>query len=496
MKLLLLLLILLLLSIILKKYKKLLVLFSVLFIISFYFFLSANFFYRESFYPKKNINYYNLCCNYYNLLTDSLKKHQLNFLADKKIDYENYHFYINSNQLILLDTSVYKNKIYLYFGITPVLLFYLPFNLITGLYLTDKFIVFILSCFIFLISLFIVKKILESITETKNIPVNLIILSIFLIGICNLLPFLVIRTAIYEVAITTAIFLLLITFCSFYYYITTKNLKIKYILTFCISLTLCLTVGARPHYILFIPIFFFAVICLQLKEKNNLKSIINSVIIFLIPCLIYGTILALYNYLRFDSIFEFGWKYQINPQNQAKFIPSIKDFIICLQNNFFLVPNINDTTIFSLTETSGHSIGNEYVTGIVWTCPVILILLFIPHFLKRIYKENSNTFIFILTLLLVTTVNIITLNFFGMLLRYIFEYLCLMIILSVLIFLFYISRIKDKLLKNFFNIIFMFIFVYSVFINISLLFCKENAISYLIDENLITNYTKIVMFLF
>ena len=477
------------------KYKKVFICFSILLVFGFYFFLSVNFFNKESFFPSKNIQYNLFCSNYYNLLVDSIKEYKL-YISDNINDIKSFYIETNNStqKLYLIDTSVYKNKVYLYFGITPVIFFYLPFNLITHLYLTDKFLVFILSCFIFLLSLFLIKKVSEQITDINKIPSNIVILCIFLTGCCNLLPFLVIRSTIYEVAITTAVFLLLITFCLFYYYINTKALKTQKILNFCISLTLCLSVGARPHYVLFVVLFFFVIIWLKYNETKKIKDIIYSAFIFFVPCLIYGSLIALYNYIRFDSIFEFGWHYQINHLNLFDYKMTITDFFIGLKNNLFIPPSINGTTLFSLTKTSGHRLGCEFITGTIWTCPIIFILFFIPKFLKTFYKKDINIFVFLLTIILTMIISFIISDIFGMVIRYLFEYLHIMIILSLIIFLFYISKVKDRTLKNFFNYLFILIFVFSLFMNISLLFCEDN---FTICSSLQgTCHTKIIQFLF
>jgi hypothetical protein len=255
-----------------------------------------------------------------------------------------------------------------------------------------------------------------------------------------------------------------------------------------------LSVGARPHYIIFIPIFFLIIIWIKYKKTRNVHEILFSALIFLIPCLTYGIVLALYNYLRFDSIFEFGIKYQANNHHMNTFMPSIKDFIVGLKNNFMLLPNINEYTFFSLTKAYGHRMGNEYITGFLWTCPMIAILIFLPDFLKKTYKENSNTFIFLSTMIFIIVINIIIASIFGMVIRYIFEFSSLMIIVSLIIFLFYISTMEDRTVKIFLNILFVLIFIFSIFINTSLLFCRENFWTH--DSLKNTNYTEIVNFLF
>ena len=187
-----------LLSVLFSEYHKICIVFSILIVLLFYFFLSKSFFHTESFYPDTKISTYKPCGNYYNLLLESLK-HGKFFITNIN----------NSQNIHILDTSIYKDKVYLYFGLTPLLLFYIPFKLITSLYLTDKFITFILGCVIFLLYLLILKIF----TEKLNLKVNhfIIILSIFLIGICNYEPFLIIRGAIYEVCILTSMTCLLIS---------------------------------------------------------------------------------------------------------------------------------------------------------------------------------------------------------------------------------------------------------------------------------------------
>ena len=490
-----------------KLYKPCIII-SVFIVFSFYFFLQKNFFYKESFWPSPTLNCSISCkCNYYNILAESLKEKKLYISEYKeKINYKTDYFIvlekrINSNNkdykisFSLLDTSYYKEKIYLYFGITPVLLFYLPFNLITGLYLTDKFLVLILSLFVFLFSLLLIKELLGKIVDFNKIPKNINILSIFIIGLCNLMPFILTRTAIYEVAITTAVFLLLTSCIALYFYLKQTNAFLCMIL----ALLLSLCVGARPQYVFLIPIFFMAICLNNYYNTKNIKYVIKQVSLFLIPCIIVGTLLALYNYFRFDSIFEFGFKYQINPYEFIKFKPKIStfinDLIVATKQILFKLPDMNVKTIFSLVESSGHSLGNEYVTGLIWTYPFIGIFLFIPNFLKNIYNKDKQIFIFISVIICTILTNFIVTSLFGIIQRYIFEYLFLITILSIIMFLFYIYKTKDKILKYFLNIIFVIIFFWSIFINISLLFCRKNILDILYNLNH-AYFNKVVCFLF
>ena len=301
------------------KSKKVFVILSIFLIFSFYFFLEKSFFPPEGIFPSTENRTYYLCVNYYNLIVDAIKNKKLYITTSKnypKLEMDNIYrnytdlFFEDDKYQPLLDVSYYKGKVYLYFGITPVLLFYLPFNLITGFYLTDKILGLILASLSLLVLLLIFKKFTE---KFENQPSNIVgILSVFLIGLCSYIPFLLIRNRIYEIAIITAVLMLMLSFLFLYYYLKETNVKKQYILVFLISFCLALSVGARPFYVLHIPLFFILIIFLKYKQTKSISIVIKTAVAFLIPCLLYGTIVALYNYLRFDSIFEFGFKYTLN----------------------------------------------------------------------------------------------------------------------------------------------------------------------------------------
>lgn len=518
------------------KYNKLTILFCVFIVLLFFFFLSKNFFHAESFCPTKKIQTYSSLGNYYNFIVNSIKnKHKfyihINYaefpLLNKQDIYKNYKkYYVEDKKYgALLDTSLYKGKIYLYFGLTPLMLFYMPFHLITGLYLTDKLLVFVLGCFSFLLLLFFVKKLIFH--HFTHSPFHLLV--IFILGFCSYLPFILIRSATYEVAISTAMFLLLGSFVILYFYLNKiqRDTASKYSITenhhcgsrsaiyanktsllssaflsirqsdfllFLLGLLLSLSVGARPHYVLFIPIFFTAVCIMNYYNIKNIKYVMRQTIIFLTPCVIIGAILALYNYLRFDSIFEFGWKYQLNDLRQYAYYPTIKDSLLALKYNLFQFPEINKETVFCLAETKDHIFGNEFVTGIVWTYPFVFLFVFLPSYLWETYKKNKNLFCITVLMIIVVIINVFVTSFIGMICRYFFEYMPFIIILSMQLFYYMYSKLNTKFLKNISEIFFVLIFIYSIFINISLVFSNNYAIFY--KETSRNNYAKIVKILY
>ena len=461
-----------------SKYKKIFIIVSIFIVFLFYFFLSRNFYHTETFYPSKTITIYESCGNYYNLLVNSLKK-------------SNFHIATMQNLQGInpFDTSKYKGKLYLYFGLTPLLMFYIPFHLITSLYLTDKFLVFILGCITFLLHLLLLKIFMEKLKIKSQ--TFIIILSIFLIGICNYAPFLIIRGVIYEVCIFTAIICLLISILILLY--LNEHSKYKRSLISLLGLLLALCVGTRPQYILFIPVFYLTLLYVEYHKNNKTTNFYEITFLFFTPCIIYGIILATYNFLRFDSFFEFGWRYQFNDLNQRNYVQNFNNILISLKYNLFAFPKIGTETIFSLIRCTEHSRAKEFVTGIIYSFPLILDFVFISYFMKQLY--NKTIFIYILLFIFIVITNFITTGLItGIVLRYVFEYLSFMVIISLLIFCYLLDKQKNNLHISILYILFAVIFIFSIYINISLLFCEESSLAFNIE--CANNYEKTIKFLF
>lgn len=385
----------------------------------------------------------------------------------------------------LCDMSYYKGKIYLYFGITPILIFYLPFYFLTNLVLSDAVVVLLCCSMIFLLTLLILRKIL---VENKlQIPFFIQFLSIILIGVANYSLCLLTRTEIFEIAVSSAAFLFLLAVFLLLKYIV--SIKQKYIIF--ISLFLSLAIGCRPQYILMLPLILFVIIYVS-KRYSNIKETYLSIVVFLIPCLFYGILLALYNYLRFDSIFEFGWKYQLNAYPLKNWNFNFNDLMVGLKYHLLQLPQIqlNSFPIFSTVLSQGHSIGKEFGVGVFYIFPLSLIVFILPISIKKIFCHNDKNAIFIVIMLVFSIINILVASIAGVIQRYAFEYIYILAIFSVA--LFYIIYNTYKFKKTF-NILFVIIFIWSVYINVSLAFCMNSASYYAFSNP--DFYNSIVSFL-
>lgn len=480
------------------KYSKYMILFAVLSIISLYYILSYNYA-NQYFFPQE---YRGEADSKYNNLVYAVKNNKL-YIADikdfspkvtsilqQKDIYEKYNKYKNNSEISrLFDLTLYKNNIYIYWGITPVLLFYLPFNLMTNLYLSDSIIVFFLVSFIFLCSLLIMRTYTADFLKFKINP-SLKIISVFVIGLCNYAVVLTIKSKVYEVAIACAIALLFLSIFLFLKYLLVEDTNKRNKLIFCMGLLLSLAVGCRPHYVLFIPIFFITILWMETKTKN----IIKASVCFILPCVIYGSIISIYNYIRFDSIFEFGWKYQLNHLDQLNYVATFKDFFIGLKYNLLQMPEItNDNyTVFSLALGQGHRIANEFVVGLIYVYPMSLLVLLIPFINKKNNNKGKGMLLLITALFLI---NFLVGSLFGMMRRYAFEYISIAVILSLMIFYYLLKSIKNRTQRVIILAFFTILIIYTIYINISLLFCMQDSLFFINIDN-VKFYTSIINFLF
>jgi hypothetical protein len=339
----------------------------------------------------------------------------------------------------------------------------MPFNIATGYYLTDKMLLLFLAAGIFLLSLSIVKIILNEI-NVKIAPF-MSMLFVFLIGFSNGIFFLLIRPSSYEISIACAAFMFLIAvfLLARYFFIGKKPL----ILLIFIGLSLALSVGSRPFYIFTIPLFFAMLIYDGYVKNVNRKEIMKRALFFAVPCALYGAIVAVYNYLRFDSIFEFGIKYQLNDWNFNEWSFCVKDLIIGLKHYLFRLPLFTDSFPFiSLNYSFYHRLVKELSMGIIFLFPMVFFLGLLPKLIKDMgIKKEVGVFLCLLSA--VFAGNVIILSIFGMTHRYIFEIMYILAIVSVIVFSYFYTKIISDNSKRFKVVLLCIIFFITIYVNTS-----------------------------
>ena len=414
-----------------------------------------------------------------------------------------------AGEKFLWDRAYYNGKYYVYFGIVPVLVYYLPFKLLTGFdFPTFAGIVITAVLFMFAVLGF-VHQIIKR--YFKNISfIFYVLLSFFFIDSCGIM-YLLKRPDFYSLPIIMA---LTFSVAGLYFWISSikykplgktaaknggkknikcfeKNAKITEVggiekfenqITEEIensksnyngefieseqkfdgfvlwrlavgSLCMALVAGCRPQVLLgsflAIPIFYKIVF----KDRGLFsKTSVRETILFLFPYVVVAAGLMYYNYIRFDSVIDFGANYNLTTNDMTKrgFVlgrSPLGIFSYLFQPPAYSprFPFISD--IWFYTNDMGVTIREYLFGGILFNHFLLCINLFVLKFknslkLKGLFYFCSMSIIFSVCIVIADT------QLAGLLQRYMVDFAWLMFIPGIILILILLERVNDYLRKH------------------------------------------------
>ncbi len=319
----------------------------------------------------------------YEMLTRSLAKGQLHLdyeIAPQLDSLDNpYDFKsrVEAGGKYLFDIAYYNHNYYVYFGIVPVMLVYLPIYLITGIVLKTYQAVLLFGAFLFVgICLFlcaVIKRYQLKVSLGKFLLSDIALL-MSAGGIALLYP-----GNTYSLAILSAV---AFVFWGFSFWLLSSDGKgrINKLLLVLGSLCMALVAGCRPHLaILILAGFAFFYEDIKNSRFFSVKGIGNLLSISL-PIVIIAATLMTYNYLRFDSVFEFGAKYNFTGVDMThqvgsgvKFIQGIWEYV------FAPIPIVDHFPYLQLRDLTSDYLGYFYLHdmygGMIWIFPMSLMAI-------------------------------------------------------------------------------------------------------------------------
>ncbi len=257
--------------------------------------------------------------SYYNLLTAGLLKGQLALdVPDDPVLAASDDPYNPANRIGrgMHDASYYKGKFYIYFGVTPVLILFLPFRLLTGTFLAENYAVAVFA-FVGLMAAWILFRDVVR-RYLSSTPAWIQLLALACLGLGTMIPPLLRRPHMWEVTIACAYALFMLTLWLVWQALHRARPG-RWLGA--ASLTMGLAIGARPVYllaavVLLVPLFEPAKrLGLRFWRDASWRRLARAA---LIPISVVGAGLCLYNYLRFESPFEFGQTYQLSGAEEGK----------------------------------------------------------------------------------------------------------------------------------------------------------------------------------
>jgi hypothetical protein len=268
----------------------------------------------------------------YNEMTEAvlLRQVHLNIVPDESLinaafPYDRIYRYEN-DVVAPWDHAYYNGKIYSYFGIVPVFVLYLPHKLIfEDGYLTSDMATAVFCTFA-VIGLFLFWRELAK-RYLPKIPYAVYLASLLAVLFGSNLMLLAVMPLFYAIPVSSGF--MFVTWGLFFILrsIGGDSLdKLKTAPLFFGALFLALAVGCRPPLLvasLLVPVLLWPILASffplkeKLKDKHFVRIALIKIIALAIPYLVIGLALMWYNYVRFDSIMEFGASYQISYQNSA-----------------------------------------------------------------------------------------------------------------------------------------------------------------------------------
>lgn len=344
--------------------------------------------YNNSFGDAKRFLMYN--CDF----TDALINRQINLdieVSDTLKELENpYDTSVRQTQGVdySWDTAYYNGKYYCYFGIVPALLFFVPYRLVTGAYLQCNIVVMLAYAVYMLFLDVVLIRIMRYTVPDVQFGVEVTGLAI-LNATVNIFHFAA-EPSFYMVLYAVGLMFVAIGFCCFVFWYTGK--RTNKLLLFLGAVSLALAVGCRPPLLLYtLLIIPFGVKVIMEKKRES----IADMIVLLIPYVAIGSALAAYNYVRFDSILEFGVKYQLTAQDQVHVSNSVYKIPILLWLGFFQPLDFSAVFPYVFSPDCAHNYAGNFFTGpgitpLLSQTPLLWVL-FLPIAWKR-WRAGSDMF--------------------------------------------------------------------------------------------------------
>lgn len=329
-----------------------------------------------------------------------------------------------ARDVIYWDYAYYNEQYYCYFGILPCLLTFVPFKLITGLDLRNDYAVLffaILTC----CSIFYFLKNLSR-AYVQRLSVGDFLISYMALLMLSGIFEQIFLPRIYPIPILSS---LLFTFLGLAFWLKAKTvyqehhvLKKSYLLIGGISIAA--TLGCRPQYVL-AAFLAFAIFIDQIKEGLffSRKGLTNTICV-IAPFIVIAIPICLYNYVRFESPFNFGASYNLTGADMTSYTFSIPYIAVHALEYLFLplslIPTFPYIAAINETQPPWYLWTNEpFYAGFCILMPVALFAfgILLPNVRKQLQHHGMLPLV-ICSIVLCTIVIVIVSYVSGVTMRY------------------------------------------------------------------------------
>ena len=343
---------------------------------------------RFIFFPEESLNS-DPANSYYNLLVQGFQSGHLNMKIDTPPEFakladpydnrtHNWNTGIWANKL---DTSYYKGKFYLYFGVPPALTLFWPYAALTGHYLPDRYAFAVFFAFGFLV----LWQILCAVRRRYFPETSFAILApgIFILGLAVSLTQ---SGMVNDLATVSGFIFSMIALGGIWLALHWPARR-----TWCLllaSLAYGLAIGSRPSLLFGAIILLIPVLqtCFSAPGAVPRRQIATSFLSAIFPIMLIGLALMAYNELRFGNPFEFGRRYQLTYDYESTASKQFSLDYLWFNIRFYFLEPMSVNAHFPFLQhvplpslpagyTAGH--GFEY-GGILVNYPFLMLVFCLP----------------------------------------------------------------------------------------------------------------------
>lgn len=349
-----------------------------------------------------------------------------------------------------IDFAFYKGRYYSYFGVLPVILFFLPYYRITGKDLSTGAVILFLCLVFVAVAFWFVYTLMRKYFRRTSLGLYLVLTTAFLAG--SQIIYALQMASLYSLPLILGL-LLDMTGITCWLKASDGNGKIRRRWLIAGSVLLALVLGCRPQLMLAVflafPIFRREIHDRLFFSRKGLMNTLSVIVPFLPICFAF----LLYNKARFGSLFDFGATYNLTgfDMTQRGFVPD--RFWLGFYEYFFQPLTVGPTFPYIrmvaghkdlVSDYQGQVINEPLLAGFFAVNPIALWLFGLRKYRKSLKMRNAFSFcvLSVLSGILIAAVDI---QMVGMTLRYQMDFgIFLMIPVLFLIGDAYEGRIEKK----------------------------------------------------
>lgn len=335
------------------------------------------------------------------------------------------------------DYAYFEGKYYVYFGVVPELLLYLPCYLLTGHHLPNYLAVYVFYCGFILAVFALYREIVRR--WFVNTPFFLYLMVCILTVCSGNYLFVIARPDMYDTPIMAANMFTaagLWLWLKGKYLTHTRKKRLAYLAG---SLCMALVAGCRPQMLLFsflaVPLFWEEVV--RKRELFGKKNPLDTLCICL-PYVLVAAGIMYYNAARFGSPFDFGATYSLTSNDMTKRGFHLHQALLGLWHYFLQPPSVGSEFPFlqGIQINSGTYMGKlnaEYTYGGMLVCNALAWFLLLLRREKKALKHKGIYAFGLVSLAVPLVLGVVDVTGAGILQRYTVDMVFGVLLASVLV---------------------------------------------------------------